>query len=81
MHYNVTSEDDSAAEADLHTYMANPEVFTVKEGYVAALQGMHRSFPSFDSGGGTEEPTSSVDLVLLRPFFFIHLGPTKFQPH
>ncbi|KAE9404936.1 enolase C-terminal domain-like protein [Gymnopus androsaceus JB14] len=39
MHYNVTSEDDSASEADLHTYMANPEVFTVKEGYVTALQG------------------------------------------
>jgi len=39
MHYNVTSEDDPAAEADLHTYMANPEVFSVKEGYVAALQG------------------------------------------
>lgn len=36
-HYNVT---DLASEADLHTFMANPEIFDVKDGHVTALQGM-----------------------------------------
>lgn len=35
-HYNVT---DLASEADLHTFMANPEIFDVKDGHVTALQG------------------------------------------
>jgi hypothetical protein len=30
---------DLTSEADLHTFMANPEIFDVKEGHVAALQG------------------------------------------
>ncbi len=36
MHYNT---DDPEA-ADLHTYMANPHVFDIKEGHIDALQGM-----------------------------------------
>ncbi|KAJ3742538.1 enolase C-terminal domain-like protein [Lentinula detonsa] len=39
MHYNVAAGEALGIEADLHSYMANPEVFTVKDGYVAALQG------------------------------------------
>ncbi|KAJ4473134.1 enolase C-terminal domain-like protein [Lentinula aciculospora] len=39
MHYNVTAGEALGIEADLHTYMANPEVFTVENGYVDALQG------------------------------------------
>ncbi|KAK0452271.1 enolase C-terminal domain-like protein [Armillaria borealis] len=35
MHYNT---DDPEA-ADLHTYMANPHVFDIKEGHIDALQG------------------------------------------
>ncbi|KIL64099.1 hypothetical protein M378DRAFT_24716 [Amanita muscaria Koide BX008] len=37
IHYNVSP--DPEREADLHTYMLNPEVFEIKEGYVTALQG------------------------------------------
>ncbi|KAJ3711651.1 hypothetical protein DFJ43DRAFT_1107300, partial [Lentinula guzmanii] len=41
MHYNVAAGEALGIEADLHSYMANPEVFTVKDGYVAVLQGMN----------------------------------------
>lgn len=37
IHYNVSPDPES--EADLHTFMANPEIFDVEEGHVAALQG------------------------------------------
>ncbi|KAK7462789.1 hypothetical protein VKT23_007371 [Stygiomarasmius scandens] len=39
MHYNITAEDDPNAEADLHTYMSNPEVFTVQDGHINVLEG------------------------------------------
>ncbi|KAJ3783344.1 enolase C-terminal domain-like protein [Lentinula aff. detonsa] len=39
MHYNVAAGVALGIEADLHSYMANPEVFTVKDGYVAVRQG------------------------------------------
>lgn len=38
MHYNVNPE--AGSEADLHTYMANPEVFAIEGGYIATLQGL-----------------------------------------
>ncbi|KAJ3793875.1 galactonate dehydratase protein [Lentinula aff. detonsa] len=41
MHYNVAAGVALGIEADLHSYMANPEVFTVKDGYVAVRQGMN----------------------------------------
>lgn len=31
---------DPASDADLHTYMANPEIFDVKDGHIALLQGL-----------------------------------------
>lgn len=40
MHYNIAAGEALGIEADLHTYMVNPEVFAVKDGYIAALQGM-----------------------------------------
>ncbi|KAJ3746558.1 enolase C-terminal domain-like protein [Lentinula detonsa] len=39
MHYNFAAGEALGIEADLHNYMANLEVFTVKDGYVAVLQG------------------------------------------
>ncbi|GAW03519.1 enolase C-terminal domain-like protein [Lentinula edodes] len=39
MHYNIAAGEALGIEADLHTYMVNPEVFAVKDGYIAALQG------------------------------------------
>lgn len=44
MHYNVSL--DPGYEADLHTFMANPEIFDVKEGHVVALQGLLNFPPS-----------------------------------
>jgi galactonate dehydratase len=35
---------DPNSDADLHTYMANPEIFDVKDGHVAALQGMFSQY-------------------------------------
>lgn len=37
IHYNVSP--DPATDADLHTFMANPELFTVENGHIAALKG------------------------------------------
>ncbi|KAG7095442.1 hypothetical protein E1B28_006191 [Marasmius oreades] len=37
IHYNRTSDQDPLGNADLHTYMANPEVFTVKNGHLEIL--------------------------------------------
>ncbi|KIK68798.1 hypothetical protein GYMLUDRAFT_36293 [Collybiopsis luxurians FD-317 M1] len=39
MHYNVKAQEELGMEADLHTYLVNPNVFTVKDGYIAALTG------------------------------------------
>ncbi|THV04742.1 enolase C-terminal domain-like protein [Dendrothele bispora CBS 962.96] len=39
MHYNITTENDPGSEADLHTYMSNPEVFAVKDGHINVLEG------------------------------------------
>ncbi|KAF9460017.1 enolase C-terminal domain-like protein [Collybia nuda] len=37
IHYNVSL--DPTSDADLHTYMLNPEIFDVKDGHVALLKG------------------------------------------
>jgi galactonate dehydratase len=31
---------DSASQADLHTFMANSEIFNLKDGHVTALEGL-----------------------------------------
>ncbi|KAF8069119.1 enolase C-terminal domain-like protein [Lyophyllum atratum] len=39
IHYNTAACADPAMRADLHTYMLNPDVFTVSEGHIPALEG------------------------------------------
>lgn len=38
MHYNTA--DEGSISADLHTYMADPDVFKVIDGHIEVLQGM-----------------------------------------
>ncbi|ESK88605.1 mandelate racemase muconate lactonizing enzyme family protein [Moniliophthora roreri MCA 2997] len=39
MHYNLTGHENPLANADLHTYMTNPDAFTVKDGHIDILRG------------------------------------------
>ncbi|KAF9269608.1 enolase C-terminal domain-like protein [Marasmius fiardii PR-910] len=38
IHYNRTGDQDPLGNADLHTYMLNPEVFKVKNGHIEILK-------------------------------------------
>ncbi|KAK1226739.1 hypothetical protein PQX77_010284 [Marasmius sp. AFHP31] len=37
MHYNTTTEEEPIGNADLHTYMSNPEVFHIENGHMNIL--------------------------------------------
>jgi hypothetical protein len=39
MHYNLERGNEDPLSADLHTYMENPEVFKIENGYIEILQG------------------------------------------